>query len=561
MNNRLYKHSWLLALLFTLLTLLLSSISAFAVDGDTNLDAVFANFGQRDRVCLGGGSGSFTCSDVSTDTNFNSDVALGDVNGDTKLDVVYANFDSADSNQVCLGDGSGGFTCSDVSSDTNRSFGVALGDVDGDTKLDAVFSNAGDAGVSNRVCLGNGSGGFTCSDVSSDTNNSPGVALGDVNGDTKLDAVFANDAGASNRVCLGDGSGGFTCSDVSSDTNSTFRVALGFLNNDTNLDAVFANSSGQPNRVCLGDGSGGFTCSDVSSDTNNSIAVALGDVDGDTNLDAVFANEIVSNRVCLGDGSGGFTCSNVSSDTNTSGGVALSGDTVPPTNQSPTADAGGPYLVAVGEQVSFDGSGSSDPDSDPLTETWTADGGTVSGNTYTAGSVSGIYDMTLVVNDGQADSEPDTTIVVVYDPSGGFVTGGGWIESAADACPNFCGGATGKANFGFVSKYKKGASTPSGNTEFNFKAGNLNFHSDEYQWLVINRGDSRAQYKGSGTINGDAGPGDGYKFIIWAQDLDSTSDDTFRIRIWYEDGGEVVAYDNGTDQALRGGNVKIHKGK
>ncbi len=51
---------------------------------------------------------------------------------------------------------------------------------------------------------------------------SPSMALGDVNGDTKVDAVFANQ-NQPNRVCLGDGAGGFTCSDVSSDTNDSLE--------------------------------------------------------------------------------------------------------------------------------------------------------------------------------------------------------------------------------------------------------------------------------------------------------------------------------------------------
>ena len=41
-------------------------------------------------------------------------------------------------------------------------------------------------------------------------------------------------------------------------------------------------------------------------------------------------------------------------------------------------------------------------------------------------------------------------LVVVHDPSGGFVTGGGHIQSPARACapaPNLAG----RANFGFVS--------------------------------------------------------------------------------------------------------------
>ena len=86
----------------------------------------------------------------------------------------------------------------------------------------------------------------------------PGPARGDVNGDGNLDVVFANVA-QSNSVCLGDGVGGFACTDVSVDTNSSENVALGFVDGDSNLDAVFANI-GQPNRVCLGDGVGGFAC-------------------------------------------------------------------------------------------------------------------------------------------------------------------------------------------------------------------------------------------------------------------------------------------------------------
>lgn len=184
--------------------------------------------------------------------------------------------------------------------------------------LDAVFANANGT---NRVCLGDGSGGFSsCSDVSGDdTITTFGVALAFVDGDGNLDAVFAN--AAPNQVCLGDGSGSFSCSDVSVDYNS-HDVALGFVNSDANLDAVFANPDGE-NRACLGDGNGGFSCSDVNSETNATTRVALGLVDGNGNLDAVFGNFLSENRVCLGDGNGGFSCSNVSGDTNKTFGVAL----------------------------------------------------------------------------------------------------------------------------------------------------------------------------------------------------------------------------------------------
>ncbi len=132
---------------------------------------------------------------------------------------------------------------------------------------------------------------------------------------------------------------------------------------------------------------------------------------------------------------------------------------------------------------------------------------------------------------------------------GGFVTGGGWIDSPAGAYkPDST--LVGKANYGFVSKYKKGAVVPTGNTEFNFQAGNLNFHSDSYDWLVVNKSGTNAQFKGDGAVNGVPG----YTFMIWAQD-NNNSPDTFRIKIW---NATSVVYDNGVDSILGGGNNVIH---
>jgi CSLREA domain-containing protein len=177
-------------------------------------------------------------------------------------------------------------------------------------------------------------------------------------------------------------------------------------------------------------------------------------------------------------------------------------------------------------------------------------------------SEAGVHEVCVRGTDaaGNTSLGEDCTLLAVYDPAGAFVTGGGWIDSPVNADYPYMQ-VGGKANFGFVSKYKKGAQVPTGNTEFNFKAGGLNFHSDEYDWLVVNQGGTNAQYKGQGTINGTGA----YKFMLWATDGDNKNppeDDTFRIKIWYEDGdSEIVVYDNGFDQAIGGGNIKIHKAK
>jgi hypothetical protein len=170
--------------------------------------------------------------------------------------------------------------------------------------------------------------------------------------------------------------------------------------------------------------------------------------------------------------------------------------------------------------------------------------------------IPGIYTLELIIAEDTGDERSlSYQYILVYEPEGGFVTGGGWIWSPQGAYhpdPTLAG----KATFGFVSKYRKGAKEPIGNTEFQFEAGELNFHSAGYEWLVVNKGDSRAQFKGVGTINGEGE----YKFMLWAGDgTGAEGADTFRIKIWWEDAeGEQVVYDNGTDQAIAGGSIEVH---
>jgi len=179
----------------------------------------------------------------------------------------------------------------------------------------------------------------------------------------------------------------------------------------------------------------------------------------------------------------------------------------------------------------------------------------------------GVYSPVVTITDDDTGVlTVATPFVVIYDPAGGFVTGGGWINSPARAY-KLNEALTGKANFGFVSKYQKGASVPVGETEFQFHVANFKFKSTSYEWLVV--AGSKAQYKGVGTVNG-AGS---YGFLLTAWDgqgngNNATEPDRFRIKIW-EIGGGVV-YDNNVNgasddidtadpQAIAGGSIVVHK--
>ncbi|NEU09389.1 T9SS type A sorting domain-containing protein, partial [Flavihumibacter sp. R14] len=175
-----------------------------------------------------------------------------------------------------------------------------------------------------------------------------------------------------------------------------------------------------------------------------------------------------------------------------------------------------------------------------------------------------VYEIKAIAGSGCAESV--VVFLPIYDPNGGFVTGGGWINSPAGsyvANPSL----TGKANFGFVAKYKKGSTVPEGNTEFQFHAGNMNFNSSAYDDMRLVIAGSKANYKGTGTINGSGN----YGFLVSAIDGEingSGNIDKFRIKIWNKSNNQVV-YDNnlGKDEndlpttLLGGGSIVIHEVK
>ena len=196
-------------------------------------------------------------------------------------------------------------------------------------------------------------------------------------------------------------------------------------------------------------------------------------------------------------------------------------------------------------------------------------------------TTTGVFEVKLTVTDEDYVQTASFRYVVVFDPSGGFVTGGGWIDSPSGAyTPNDLTDAdlVGRANFGFVSKYKKGATVPDGNTSFEFDAAGLAFASESYEWLVI--AGATARFKGDGYVEGDDQL---YKFQVTGFDADVNDvfeDDGLRIKIWFEttevvQGSSVIVehvlYDSGlgvddssgpgATTELGGGSIVVHKPK
>ncbi|MHC5768441.1 MAG: FG-GAP-like repeat-containing protein [Nostoc sp.] len=183
---------------------------------------------------------------------------------------------------------------------------VAVGDFNGDGKLDLAVANNGSKTVS--VLLGNGTGGFAAATNFTVGTNPRSVTVGDFNGDGKLDLATANFGSNTVSVLLGTGTGGFAAATNLTVGSEPFSVRVGDFNGDGKLDLAVANNGSNNVSVLLGNGTGGFAADIKFTVGTNPRSVPVGDFNNDGKLDLAVANYNSNTvSVLVNDGTGGFT--------------------------------------------------------------------------------------------------------------------------------------------------------------------------------------------------------------------------------------------------------------
>ncbi len=233
------------------------------LNGDGNLDLALnetdgdgsdPTFGY---VLLGNGDGTFRETHGLQTYIYNA-VAFGDLTGDGLVDLITTGaipaYPEPETN-IYLTDLSSNLTLSQTFTDVGGA-GAAVGDFNGDGKLDLALAGTpypeGGNGV--WVALGNGDGTFQTPVRYSTTNPSTNIFAADLNGDGKLDLV-------TDGICTlyGNGDGTFTQgSCLGTGYNSVTSMALADFNGDGKLDVLLFGGFSEAVSVYLGNGDGTF---------------------------------------------------------------------------------------------------------------------------------------------------------------------------------------------------------------------------------------------------------------------------------------------------------------
>lgn len=276
------------------------TVAAKDLDQDGDIDVVTGSFYEPNLVWRNNGSGTFTqIGQFGEGAVTTTGIGLADVDLNGSMDIVTTN--SQDPAYVWTNTGGGSFLASQqlLHYELDVGVDVELADLDSDGAPDIWLATHE---ASSLIWLNDGNGSFFSGPQIDPFARNLGVALGDLNGDSAVDAWVTNEG--ADAVWLNNGAGSFVKSSINLPGGVKGEIALADTDIDGDLDAWVIEADGYPH-LYLNNGLAGFTESGQAIGTAGSAELlGVGDLNGDLNPDLWVFNGDGSNEIWLNESGG-----------------------------------------------------------------------------------------------------------------------------------------------------------------------------------------------------------------------------------------------------------------
>ena len=243
----------------------------------------------------GGGTASFTASDIATSADAAHSVFAADMDGDGDMDIISA---SLLDNTIAWYENNGAadpsWTASDIATSAAGAISVFAADMDGDGDMDIISASYNDDTIAWYENNGAADPSWTASDIATSADGARSVFAADLDGDGDMDIVSAsvNDDTIAWYKNNGAADPSFTAADIATNADGAYSVFAADMDGDGDMDIVSASYNDDTIAWYENNGASNpsWTKAVIATSADGPWSVYAADMDGDGDMDIVSAS-------------------------------------------------------------------------------------------------------------------------------------------------------------------------------------------------------------------------------------------------------------------------------